>query len=365
MSKALYAGIEGIARKVKKMYVGVNGIARKVKKGYIGINGIARLFFAGGAPVYGGETTPLPNANSWTAGAGIGNKAILISTSTHSSELAKAVVYDSDLAQTQAPDCKNQTVWPYATAAIGETALFGSLMGWGGLATNYTWQVDGYSKDLTKVSVPDVKEARAQGAATVVGPYAVFGGGVIGYDRNTPNYADAYDAELTRSNAAEQNVWGQYIAAAHAGEYGFFGTPKSVGVIDKELTMHGYVSGGSGEQYCAAASTEKYAVFTGGGDYPCYKGAAAFDGDMTYTAASDYPEVVYQHNGTTFSGYAIFAGGQRPSPCVYYDDDLTIFQLEGLGRESRRCGVAATDEICVFGGGENAGSNKVVGYTLE
>lgn len=48
MSKALYAGIEGIARKIKKMYVGVNGIARKVKKGYIGVNGIARLFFAGG-----------------------------------------------------------------------------------------------------------------------------------------------------------------------------------------------------------------------------------------------------------------------------------------------------------------------------
>lgn len=48
MSKALYAGIDSLARKVKKMYVGVNGIARKVKKGYIGINGIARLFFAGG-----------------------------------------------------------------------------------------------------------------------------------------------------------------------------------------------------------------------------------------------------------------------------------------------------------------------------
>lgn len=48
MSKALYAGIDSLARKVKKMYIGINGIARKVKKGYIGINGIARLFFAGG-----------------------------------------------------------------------------------------------------------------------------------------------------------------------------------------------------------------------------------------------------------------------------------------------------------------------------
>lgn len=48
MSKALYAGIDSLARKVKKMYIGIGGVARKVKKGYIGINGIARLFFAGG-----------------------------------------------------------------------------------------------------------------------------------------------------------------------------------------------------------------------------------------------------------------------------------------------------------------------------
>lgn len=48
MSKALYAGIDNLARKVKKMYVGIEGVARKVKKAYIGVNGIARLFFAGG-----------------------------------------------------------------------------------------------------------------------------------------------------------------------------------------------------------------------------------------------------------------------------------------------------------------------------
>lgn len=48
MSKALYAGIDSLARKVKKMYIGIEGVARKVKKAYIGVNGIARLFFAGG-----------------------------------------------------------------------------------------------------------------------------------------------------------------------------------------------------------------------------------------------------------------------------------------------------------------------------
>ena len=65
MSKALYAGIDSLARKVKKMYIGIEGVARKVKKGYIGVNGIARLFFAGGGHLYMLERqrrylTPIP-----------------------------------------------------------------------------------------------------------------------------------------------------------------------------------------------------------------------------------------------------------------------------------------------------------------
>lgn len=48
MSKGIYIGIDGKARKVKKLYVGVDGKARKVKKGYVGVNGVARLFYSGG-----------------------------------------------------------------------------------------------------------------------------------------------------------------------------------------------------------------------------------------------------------------------------------------------------------------------------
>lgn len=46
MSKRIYAGAGGIARKVKAIYIGVGGAARKVKKGYIGVGGIARAFYA-------------------------------------------------------------------------------------------------------------------------------------------------------------------------------------------------------------------------------------------------------------------------------------------------------------------------------
>lgn len=50
MSKEIYVGVGGTARKVPKFYVGVSGTARKVKKGYIGVNGVARLFYDGGKP---------------------------------------------------------------------------------------------------------------------------------------------------------------------------------------------------------------------------------------------------------------------------------------------------------------------------
>lgn len=47
MSKGVYAGIGGLARKAKRMYTGVDGVARKVKKAYVGVNGKARLFWSG------------------------------------------------------------------------------------------------------------------------------------------------------------------------------------------------------------------------------------------------------------------------------------------------------------------------------
>lgn len=48
MAKALYDGVNGIARKVTKKYDGVDGVARNVKKAYEGVNGVARQYFMSG-----------------------------------------------------------------------------------------------------------------------------------------------------------------------------------------------------------------------------------------------------------------------------------------------------------------------------
>ena len=51
MAKALYDGVSGVARKVKKKYDGVSGVARKVKKAYDGVSGVARQYWSTGTPL--------------------------------------------------------------------------------------------------------------------------------------------------------------------------------------------------------------------------------------------------------------------------------------------------------------------------
>ena len=45
MSKGVYVGVGGKARRVKAIYLGVGSRAHRVKKAYIGVGGKARLFF--------------------------------------------------------------------------------------------------------------------------------------------------------------------------------------------------------------------------------------------------------------------------------------------------------------------------------
>lgn len=51
MAKAIYTGVDNVARKVTQSYVGVNGVSRKVKSGYAGVENVARQCLSGGTPI--------------------------------------------------------------------------------------------------------------------------------------------------------------------------------------------------------------------------------------------------------------------------------------------------------------------------
>ncbi len=51
MEKAIYNGVDNVARKVKTPYIGVNNVTRKVKGAYIGIDNVARQCLSGGTTI--------------------------------------------------------------------------------------------------------------------------------------------------------------------------------------------------------------------------------------------------------------------------------------------------------------------------
>ena len=122
--KALYIGVDGVARKVKKAYIGVDNVARKVKKMYLGVNGIARCIFSSRELSYYGTATNLSIARN-----------------------------------------------TIASTTVGNYALFG-----GGLPA--TSNVDAYDINLTRTNPFGLSSSKYGLGATTVGNYALFGGGI-------------------------------------------------------------------------------------------------------------------------------------------------------------------------------------------
>jgi hypothetical protein len=176
MSKAIYVGVGGVARKVKSIYIGVDGVARKVKKGYIGVGGVARPCWGGGELVDYGTATPL-----------------------------------------------SYTAFEHAAATVGDYALFGGgrRNDLGYASGNGSPVVDAYNKSLVSSTPTALSQGRTFLAAASVGDYALFGGG----NRSDSSSAvvDAYNKSLARSTPTTLSVARFYIAAAAAGGYALFG----------------------------------------------------------------------------------------------------------------------------------------------
>lgn len=52
MTKALYVGVNEVAKKIKNAYIGVDGTARKITKAYVGVDNVARLFYTSSVPLF-------------------------------------------------------------------------------------------------------------------------------------------------------------------------------------------------------------------------------------------------------------------------------------------------------------------------
>ena len=313
MAKALYVGVSGIARKVKKVYIGgTDGKAKKVKKMYIGdANGKARLCWAGGGGAsYYGTADPLGAARTSLKSATVGNYAVIGSGTYSWNSVQNVDAYNKSLTHTNVSSKMNGG--DYGAASIGNYALFcgGSVTTTSGTNIYYS-SASAYNTSLTKSSPTSLGYSRTYLNAATVGGYAIYGPGL--HDSGTwTGVVDAYNTSLTHTN----------LSGAYNGSY-------------------------------AAASNGSYVVFAGGGsNYVDDKYVEAWNSSLTKTTPSESLTYGgYGKAGVGFKGYTIFSQGIRLEA---YNTSLTHSVLSTTLSKSVKYPagtIDSTGEYALIGGG--------------
>ena len=137
--KALYIGVDGVARKVKKAYIGVDNVARKVKKMYLGVDGVARCIFSGGGELnYYGTATSLSQARNGLASTTVGDYALFGGGNYNRNSVKTVDAYNTSLTRST-PTSLNFKRFNLASTTVGNYALFG-----GGIQSSQISTVDVY-----------------------------------------------------------------------------------------------------------------------------------------------------------------------------------------------------------------------------
>ena len=343
MTKALYVGIDNLARKVKKMYIGVDGIARKVQKAYVGVDSTARLFFSAELKLnYYGTATDLLEAqggDNVVAATTVGNYALFGGGLSE----PNAVAYDTSLTRTIPNGLSIGRSYLVATT-VGNYALFG-----GGIyeyydddewLSDYPSNVDAYDTSLTRTNPTELSVGRASLAATTVGNYALFCGGYNEWSSWLPlDAVDAYDASLTRTNPTGLSVGRDGLAATTVGDYALFGggwggnatTLATVDVYDISLTRVNPTELSICRASLAATTVGNYALFCGGSSHDLngdrkndyHVNTDAYDASLTRTNPTGLSVAREGLAATTVGDYAIFGGGYN-----YFDNNKNFCTVD-------------------------------------
>lgn len=370
MAKGIYAGIDSLSRKVKKMYIGIEGVARKVKKAYIGVNGIARLFFAGGAPVYAGETTPLPVKAARLAGASVGKFALFAGgtrgTSLSGTSNNQVTAYDD--AQVQSiPDHLNGDAVELAGCSLFNHAIFA-----GGESNRK--HVDAYDKNLSKISpAEELEYGRGYMPTANVGDYAVFGPGFCTVSSYvTRDITEAYDDDLVHhacpsvsSNASDS----RYITGAANRNYAIFSGAETISggstsvtkALDADLTVTTATPGKSSfAKSGATVGDDQYSMFVGGtgstGHWTPRYYAYVYDNDLVLSECERLTEARSLAAAVSLYGTAIFAGGQISEDegtalIETYEEDLVKGETFSLQSARYELAAAVAGDTAIIAGG--------------
>ena len=400
MAKAIYAGVNNVAKKVKKVYVGVDGIARKVKKAYVGVNGVAKLCYTLGKGTVAAKTSfDSVKQRCRAAAARVGNYAIFLGGDNGEDTItaSKAVeAYDSSLTETTMNDLPQGLTYVAATS-LGNHALF-----FGGQTTETSGSSDclAYDETLTATTIPYIWfTPTSNAAATTLGNYAICSGGkrrsaiydpAFGNPIPCSNEVVVIDESLTRvtqSLSLRDKLENQ--DATTLGDYAIFvggndennGRSSEAYVINSDLVEITRIPLDMETQTEMAATTVgNYALFGLGS---IGQEGSIFINGLTSDLVQITPINDYQISGVqrrfvaaeTLGDYALFAGGnvgydtnQHTTVVTAYDSDLVNVELNsGLYVYARsRMASACVGSYALFNGGKltNGVTGRIDCYEL-
>jgi len=306
MAKAAYAGIGGVARKVKSVYAGVGGVARRVKRGYVGIGGVARPFLAFAEMAYYGKIEALSQGRSGPARAVAGGYAIFGGGTSTSGAVTPSRIYDaytSSLVKTSV-STDNLFRYSHTAASVGGYALFAG----GYRDTSEYSQVTAYSPSLVMTSAGSLQSARRtrEGGATAAA-HAIFAG--------QGSKVDAYSASLVRTSLAALGGTCFEACAAKAGGYALVCISnyveeykRTVYCYNADLVRSTVELSGDCSTYASAASNGQHALIA----YGAVDTVNAFSQSLVRSEAK-LSAAKWMMSGASAPGLAVFVGGRTGS----------------------------------------------------
>ena len=337
MSKGVYIGVNGVARKVKNVYIGVSNVARKVKKGYIGVGGVARPFLSSEVEYYG-TTTALSTVRCYHSAETVGNYAIFAGGAPLGT---KHDTYNKNLVKGTA--AAFQTLQQYTgSAKIGNYAIFA-----GGWEYNYglTKKVEAYSSALVRNNNATdlISCSQYKCVGTHTNNYAIFAAGAYGdyIHFNHDNEVVAYDSNLTQHNVSKTtldiynmrssltdnfkdvngiNFNGKaifYGATAYNTNPNTTEISSQIIIYDNNLTIKNLWCFNHFQAACGAAASDTHLVLCGGMPSPQCGTApqtVCFNSNLVRTHIGYINTDKYETKGFYKNGTYYFIGGYTHSP---------------------------------------------------
>lgn len=303
-----------------------------------------------------GTITPLSVARDGPAAVSIENYALFGGGRYHNASSGNigcnAVdAYNAMLTRSQPTPLSTIRAGLAAASASGYAVFCGTNQE---LVMGYSENANAYDKDLVKVNVQSMSEARSSCGAASIGDFALFGGG---YTRSVPSTVtgtvDAYGKDLVKADDPAPIIAPGAACAASNANYAIFYASGKASAYDKNLTR-ALPAANIDLAGKAAAMAGNYVIVTG------QQTAVAYDLFLTMVEPEFPAEGQTKAAGTTLKDHALFVHEGAPGVAEVYDPYLVRTTVSAPGVDYPESGAAASiGDYALHGGGwdENIISN--------